>query len=200
MIDAYLEKRYDGGQEQAGLIHASWLGMSAEDIYNRLMGLQKPGKPIGARTRRLFDDGLDSQRRYIKYFREMGILYEPPGGFDEDRGIRVVSEEYGIIGNVDAVIHVPEGLSVPVELKAYNSMLYKKYLYHPRIEHIHQLQVYIFLMNVPFGYLLPECKDNQEINPIKVIRDEAMINSFLSKATQVWERIRKELDAAPVES
>ena len=189
-LDAYLEGIIDSGQEP-GLIHASWLLGSEEEIYNRLVN---PGPPmkIPAKLRRMFDDGIDLQKRYINYFRKMGILYEPLEGWDEERGIRFVDELHGIVGNVDCLIKTPDNLVVPVELKAYNSQLFKRFRYHPRIEHAHQLQMYIHLAKVPYGYLLPESKDDQNINPKKIERDQAMIDAALAKAIAIWRRIREE--------
>lgn len=189
-LDEYLEGVRDKGQEPH-LIHATWLLEDVETIYRRLVGLEK-GQPPGARLRRMFDDGMDTQRRYIGYFRKMGILDEPEG-WDEDRGIRVVNPEYGIVGNIDCRIWVPEGIRVPVEIKAYADELFRKYRHRPRIAHYHQLQIYIFLDGVPYGYLLPEDKNNQDINPLKVFLDEAMISVALAKAAEVWDRVIKEV-------
>ena len=190
-VDAYLESIVDSGQE-TGLIHASWLLSSEEEIYQRLVDPGPPGK-IHAKLRRMFDDGIDLQRRYISYFRGAGILYEPEG-WDEERGVRVVDEKYGIVGHIDALIRTPEEILVPVELKAYNSQLFKRFRYHPRIEHYHQLQMYLYLWDAPYGYLLPENKDDQSMNPLKVFRDEEMINTALSKATTVWNKVKEDLN------
>ena len=189
-IDAYLEGKSDTGQEPS-LIHASWLLGDVDVVFRRLLGLDE-GRPPGARLRRMFDDGLDVQRRYIRYFREMGILDEPEG-WNEEKGIRVVDLEYGIVGHIDCRIRDPEGLVVPVELKAYAGELFKKYRNRPRLEHYHQLQMYIYLDNAPYGYLLPENKNNQEINPVKVLRDEIMISTALAKAVAVWNKVIEEL-------
>jgi len=192
-IDSYLLSREDSfGKGEPMLIHASWLLDDAETIFKRLIGLGKEERRPSARLLRMFDDGMDTQRRYIKYFREMKILDEPEG-WDEERGIEVVDEEYGIIGHIDCRIWTPEGICVPVELKAYNSTLFRRYRYRSRVEHYHQLQMYIYLDKAPYGYLLPENKDNQEINPVKVPRDELVINAALAKASEVWSRVRVEL-------
>lgn len=190
-IDAYLENIQDGGQE-SNWIHASWLSGSEEEIYTRLVGLDKHNK-ISSNLRRKFDDGLDVQRRYIRYFREMGILDEPEG-WNEERGITVLDTKFGIQGNIDCRIKVPEGIKVPVELKAYNTELFKKFKYYPRFDHAHQLQVYLYLDGAPYGYLLPENKNDQGINPRKIMRDEIVIANFLRKAANVWNRVHRELE------
>jgi hypothetical protein len=166
-------------------------------ILKRLKG-EDHGRPPGPTLLRKFDDGMDVQRRYIRYFREMGILVEPEG-WDEDRGIRAVDHTYGIVGHIDCAIRTPEGLIVPVELKAYADELFKRYKYSPRSEHYHQLQVYLHLMGAPYGFLLPEDKNTQDINPVKCPRNEDMINAFLRKASQVWEAVAREVEC-PIKS
>ena len=194
-IDGYLAnyREPEFGKDEPQLIHVSWLLGTEDEIYRRLMKLDPPGNPPSANLRRKFDDGNDVQTRYLRYFREMGILYEEPG-WDEVRGLRRIDEKHGIIGHIDACIRVPEGIVVPVELKAYTSPLYKRYLHRPRIEHYHQLMIYIHLFGAPYGWLLPECKDDQSINPIKVVRDDEMINAALAKADAVWARVKENMD------
>lgn len=190
-LDSYLLNRKDTGRGDPFLLHASWLSGTPEEIYRNLMGLSVH-RPPSARLLRMFDDGLDVQRRYIRYFREMGILYEPEG-WDEDRGVVVRDELHGLVGGIDALIRTPDEIIVPVELKAYAGQLFKKFRNTPRVDHVHQLQMYIHLWGSPYGYLLPECKDNQDINPLKIEKDEALIQTALAKTDEVWARVRKEL-------
>lgn len=190
-LDEYLSKVRDELTGEPTLIHASWLLDDVDKIFNRLLG-KEVGNPPSSRLRRMWDDGLDVQRRYIRYFRAMGILDEPEG-WDEDRGIEVIDWEFGIIGHIDCRIWVPEGIRVPVELKAYADELFKRYRYRPRFDHLHQLQMYIHLDGAPYGYLLPENKNTQDINPKKAPRDDIMINAALAKTVAVWERVFKEL-------
>ena len=114
-----------------------------DEIYNRLME-KGESKPPGAKLRRMFDDGIDVQMRYIRYFREMGILYEPEG-WDEKRGVEVIDAQHGIIGGIDVLINTPDEIVVPVEMKAYNSRLFQAYKRKARIEHVHQLQFNILM-------------------------------------------------------
>lgn len=198
-IDTYLLERVDfTDRDKLLLIHASELLDEPEKIFWRLIGQVEEGKAPSARLKRMFDDGLDVQRRYIRYFRSMGILDEPEG-WNEDEGIEIIDWKYGIIGHIDCRIWTPEGIRVPVELKAYGDDLFRRYRYRPRVDHVHQLQMYICLDDAPYGYLLPENKNNQEINPIKVKRDDVIINAALTKAVEVWSRVKSELGGSYVE-
>ena len=198
-LDSYLVTIDDSLRGEPKLLHASWMAGKEEDIYQSYLGSiglsQKESKPIPPRTRRLFDDGFDMQRRYIRYFREMGILFEPEG-WDEDRGVRYIDADYGIIGHVDCLVWVPtpEGqILVPVELKARNDQRFKKARHWPEFNDYHQLQMYIYMSQAPWGYIAPENKNDQDFQPKRIPKNDKVINTALTKAANVWNRIAEEL-------
>ena len=181
-------------------IRASWLRDDVESIYLRLLGFEPPGSPIPPQLRRRFHDGNDLQTRYIRYFRDMGILDEPnDGDWDEDIGIYVGDDDFGIKGHIDLRINLPTtGETVFVELKAVTSGRYRWTQREPLDSHYHQVQMYLHLDNREWAYLLQECKDDQQISIKRIVRDEDMISEALHKAAEVWEMVIAQVDPREV--
>jgi len=199
-VDNYLADVKDSGQPGPRLIHASWLSGEPVEIYKRLLGLDEH-KPPSPGLRRKFDDGLDMQRRWLNYFRRMGILVDPRNPEDDDVGVEFVDQEYGIVGHMDCTIRTPQSEIVPVELKAMNSELYKVHKFAPKRGHTHQLQMYIHAMRLIYeveptwGYLLMESKDTQDFTPRRLNRKQEIIDAALEKCCIVWDWVKSGKDA-----
>ena len=162
MIDRHLQEPEVGFDEsnEPNYLRVSWTSDDPVTAYQKLLGVhQDKGPGVSSSLRRKFHDGMDTQPRYLKYFREMGILDEPEG-WDEDQGVLAVNDEFGIKGHIDARVRTPEGELLPVELKAVNSNRFRRYVHEPELGHVRQLQMYMFLDNAPSGFLLAECKDD----------------------------------------
>jgi hypothetical protein len=184
-------------QHEPEYIRASWLSDDVPNIYLRLLGMDPPGNPVGAQLRRRFHDGNDLQTRYIRYFREMGILDEPEDGWDEDIGIYVADDKYGIKGHIDARIKLPavESQEVTfVEMKAVTSGRYRWTQKEPLASHYHQVQMYLHLDQREWAYLFQECKDDQQVAVTRVYRDEEAISTALDKAARVWTMVVDEVN------
>lgn len=195
-IDKHLQLPEVGFDEstEPNYLRVSWTTDDPIIAYRKLLNVHEDSGPgISSNLRRKFHDGMDTQARYIKYFREMGVLDEPEG-WDEDQGALAVNHDFGIKGHIDARVRTPEGQLLPVELKAVNSNRFRRYVREPELGHVKQLQMYMFLDNAPSGFLLAECKDDQTISLRRLKFDPEAIVPCLAVAAQVWQWVKEERD------
>jgi len=117
----------------------------------------------------------------------MAALYACPN-------IEVVASEVDIppnefiSGRVDAIVAVDDQNYV-LELKSIGSYGFKL-LDEPRLEHVHQLQLYMHFFKIPQGILLYENKDNHQLKEFDISYDDELAESIIAKLQQVMNDIR----------
>lgn len=128
--------------------------------WNRLL----PKEDIDGVKQRIFDHGNATEERFTKYF-ENGIMYV-------DREVKATNEYPPISGRADFLLtSAKAGIKrFIVELKTINSRGFDG-LQVPKVEHEIQLQAYLNMLDMPFGIVVYENKDNQKIKLFQVDKD-----------------------------
>ena len=63
--------------------------------------------------------------------------------------------------------------------------------FEPKEDHLIQVNVYMFFLNIPRTCLLYECKDNQELKEFYIKQDMSILTPILEKIKYVQECLRK---------
>lgn len=131
-----------------------------------------------ARTQRIFDNGHATHDRIYKYLDEMGILLECE--------IPVQHDDPPIEGTADGIIEW-EGRKL-IELKsiADQGFMLRKAHHKPKDDHYRQAQIYMRCLDLDGGFVIYENKNNQEILPIYVERNNDFIDKLFKKYAKIY--------------
>lgn len=176
-IDDHLFKRNTPTFKQVKGFHPSYTNQCARYWYYLFNGVSVETS-FSAQTHRIFDNGHSVHNRLYSYFRDMGILLQEE--------ISVNYDNPPIEGTADGIINwYGERL---IELKSISSegfhyrQIYKK----PKDEHYRQAQIYMECLNLDGGFVIYENKNNQEILPIYIDKDQAFIDKLFAKYRDIY--------------
>lgn len=169
---------------------ASDAGSCGRKIAYEFFGLKK--KILDARTLRILENGNFLQRRYSKYFKEMGVWE------NEELSVNTADNEeipFFLSARTDIIINYkklfedvfgkyekenPEldDLAL-VELKSINTWGFKGKdgvgTGSPKLDHLYQLMIYMWLTGIHQGWILYEDKNEQDMVAIPVVYDERVL-------------------------
>lgn len=178
-LDEYLQTK---PREERAIhcFHPSSLHKSAKELYNQYLNGDN-NQRYNPRILRIFDNGHDVHRRVQGYLYDIGIL--------KQEEVPVENEEYEIKGHTDGIIEI-SGRKGVLEIKSMNTKNFYS-SYEPKPEHLIQINVYMFCLNISRGCLLYECKDNQELKEFFIKEDSVILDSVLKKIKLVQDCINK---------
>jgi hypothetical protein len=100
-------------------------------------------------------------------------------------------KEFNFKGSVDAIVDVrgPLGQDKPaaksdifvVDFKSCKSTYFEE-IVHAKWEHVVQIHVYMWLLNLDMGVVLYECKDDQKLKEMPVPRDPTLIERIKTES------------------
>jgi len=175
----YLNKREERLQEY---FYVTDSGKCPRAVYFSMKGY--PKKEMEPRILRIFDRGdVIHQRLMSNFF-----------GIPE---IKVVSSEVDIPskdlfhGRADAIISVDNKLYV-VDIKSSSDFKFKK-LKKPELAHEKQVQLYMHYFEIPFGILLYENKNTQNLKEFKFDYNPVLCNKIINEFEILRDNIRDEI-------
>jgi CRISPR/Cas system-associated exonuclease Cas4 (RecB family) len=178
-IDKHLEEKERKFREREHF-YASELGNTKRQIFENFKNA-KPQK-FSAITHRIFDNGNEVHKRYMRYFIGMGILVAA----EIDVGNDLVH------GRCDAVI-TDKKQNYVVEIKSCSQWTFNK-LEEPKPWHKIQLMIYMHFLNIPQGILLYENKDNQQIKTFDIKLEKELIEKILVELKKLKEMIDSNIE------
>ena len=145
----------------------------------RFRGYQQSNEILG-QTRRIFDLGNRVEDAVGDLFSDLGILLDSQVELD-------ITEPVPIRGFIDFIIDW-DG-EKPVECKSINEagFAYRKAYHKPKDEHFRQLQFYLFGKDYDSGFLFYYSKNNSDILPLLVKRDDQFLEATLSKYKRIYD-------------
>lgn len=145
----------------------------------RFRGYQQRNDILG-QTRRIFDLGNRIEDAVQAMFYDLGILIDSQVELD-------ISEPVPVRGYIDFIIDW-DG-EKPVECKSINEagFAYRKAYHKPKDEHFRQLQFYLFGKGYDSGFLFYYSKNNSEILPLLVKRDDKFLDTILKKYSKIYD-------------
>lgn len=188
-VDEHLQKRNAPTFKQVSGFHPSYTNQCSRYWYYLFNGVELT-QSFSPQTYRIFDNGHAVHNRLYSYFRDMGILVEEE--------IPVKNDSPPIEGTADGIIEW-YGRKL-IELKSISSegFHYRKLYNKPKDEHYRQAQIYMRCLNLDSGYVIYENKNNQELLPIYIEKDDKFIDKLFKKYTEYYNNyLNKEIPQRP---
>lgn len=176
-LDTYLTG--ENTPPRAGVFHPSQLGQKCDRLLYLGYNGHLTSYTIVPKLTRIFGCGSSLEDRVAKYFTDMGIL--------KDRELPVKLDSPPLSGRIDFIINHGEHGLMPVELKSINNAGFNKLISAPKPEHLVQLQLYLCLWPVPYGTVLYENKDNQDLKAFLVEYDADMQEAIFDRCRRIME-------------
>ena len=170
---------YSQSSSRVGVFYPSMLGNECDRYLYLAFRGKLPQQDIASTTQRIFDTGSSLEDRMTKYFEKMGIL--------KGREIAVKSDSPPISGRADFLLVHEEHTEVVLELKSINDKGFKNLYSKPKPEHAIQLQIYLQLMDKPYGIVLYENKNDQKLKAFQVKRSPKEWNDLVARCTLIQE-------------
>lgn len=188
-VDEHLQKRNSPTFKQVSGFHPSYTNQCSRYWYYLFNGVEVT-QSFSPQTYRIFDNGHAVHNRLYNYFRDMGILVEEE--------IPVKYDSPPIEGTADGIIDW-YGRKL-IELKSISSegFHYRKLYNKPKDEHYRQAQIYMRCLDLDSGYVIYENKNNQELLPIYIEKDDKFIDKLFKKYTEYYNNyLNKEIPQRP---
>jgi hypothetical protein len=174
-----LEESLGGPQRKnrEGVFYPSMLGSYCMRLlylaYNGLL----PEQVIDDNLQRIFDNGNFLEDRMATYFTKMDILL--------DREIVAKSDNPPISGRADFLLKHENYDTIGLELKSINDKGFEALKNRPKREHTVQLQIYLHILQLPYGVVLYENKNNQKLKAFGMLPDPDIWAQVLKKCEDV---------------
>jgi len=174
-----LEESLGGPQRKnrEGVFYPSMLGSYCMRLlylaYNGLL----PEQVIDDNLQRIFDNGNFLEDRMASYFTKMDILL--------DREIVAKSDNPPISGRADFLLKHEDYDTIGLELKSINDKGFEALKNRPKREHTVQLQIYLHILQLPYGVVLYENKNNQKLKAFGMLPDPDIWAQVLKKCEDV---------------
>jgi hypothetical protein len=182
-IDEKLEASNGTFWKQSNSFAPSNTNQCARFAVYRMRGYQQQNNILG-QTRRIFDLGNRVEDAVGAMFEDIGIL--------RDSQIELnITDPVPIRGFIDFMIEW-DGIK-PVECKSINEagFAYRKAYHKPKDEHFRQLQFYLYGTGCDSGFLIYYSKNNSELLPLLVKRDDKFLEATLSKYKRIFDVFNK---------
>lgn len=188
-IDDHLAKRNSPEIKKVGGFHPSYTNQCARYWYYLFNGVEVTTS-FSPQTYRIFDNGHKVHDRLYSYFRDMGILVEEE--------IPVRYDNPPIEGTADGIIDIDGHKLIELKSISNEGFHYRKLYMKPKDEHYRQAQIYMRCLDLPSGFVIYENKNNQEILPIYIDRDDAFIDKLFKKYGTIYNAyVKQEIPDRP---
>lgn len=176
-IDEHLAKRNTPNFKQVSGFHPSYTNQCARYWFYLFNGVEITPS-FNPQTYRIFDNGHAVHNRLYGYFRDMGVLLEEE--------IPVKWGTPPIEGTADGIIEWNGRKLIELKSISTEGFHYRKLYNKPKDEHYRQAQIYMKCLDLDSGYVIYENKNNQEILPIYIERDDKFIDKLFNKYTGIY--------------
>jgi len=131
-----------------------------------------------ARTQRIFDNGHATHDRIYKYLDDMGILLECE--------IPLSYSEPPIEGTADGIIEWNGRKLIELKSISDQGFMIRKAHHKPKDDHYRQAQIYMRCLDLDGGFVIYENKNNQEILPLYLERNDEFIDKLFKKYGKIY--------------
>tara|TARA_B110001454_G_scaffold159467_1_gene148806 strand:+ start:1197 stop:1952 length:756 start_codon:yes stop_codon:yes gene_type:complete len=176
-IDLHLEERNKTTLKRVDGFHPSYTNQCARYWVYLFRGVEVVDT-FAPQTHRIFDNGHAVHERIYSYLRDMNILAAEE--------IPVNLDDPPIRGTADGIINF-DGKKL-IELKSISDVgfAYRRTYNRPKDDHVRQAQIYMHCLDLSSGFVIYENKNNQEILPIYMERDDEFIEKLFKKYRKVY--------------
>jgi len=176
-IDDQLLKKNETIFKKVSGFHPSYTNQCSRYWYYLFDGVDVTSD-FSPQTHRIFDNGHAVHDRLYGYFRDMGILV--------DEEIPVTYSDPPIEGTADGIINWYGDKLIELKSISSEGFHYRQIYKKPKDEHYRQAQIYMQCLNLDSGFVIYENKNNQEILPIYIQKDQDFINKLFKKYREYY--------------
>lgn len=171
-IDLSFVGRNDKQFKKVGGFHPSYTNQCARYWYYLFEGVEMETS-FSPQTYRIFDNGHAVHERIYGYFRDMGILVAEE--------IPVTHDDPPIEGTADGIIDFYGNKLIELKSISNEGFEYRRIYKKPKDDHFRQAQIYMRCLDLDKAFVIYENKNNQQILPILIDRDDAFIDKLFNK-------------------
>jgi len=176
-IDEQLLKKNETVYKKVSGFHPSYTNQCSRYWYYLFEGVDVT-PDFSPQTLRIFDNGHAVHSRLYSYFRDMGILV--------DEEIPVTYADPPIEGTADGIINWYGDKLIELKSISSEGFHYRQIYKKPKDEHYRQAQIYMQCLNLDGGFVIYENKNNQEILPIYIEKDQDFIDKLFKKYREFY--------------
>ena len=191
-VDNHLDKRNTTDFKRVDGFHPSYTNQCARYWVYLFRGIESV-TDFAPQTYRIFDNGHAVHDRIYSYLSGMGIL--------KHEEIPVTLDDPPIRGTADGVIEFHGDKLIELKSISDAGFSYRKIYDKPKDDHIRQAQIYLHCLNLDSGFVIYENKNNQELLPIYIEKDEPFIDKLFTKYRKIYNAfLNDELPVRPYKS
>jgi hypothetical protein len=185
-IEEYLISRSTNGDRATHCFHPSELHQCPRKIWDSYMGVKYHTGMDNPRLQRVADNGHGVHERIQNYLKETGLLV--------DAEVPLKDDKYNICGHCDGIIRPLRDKEDDLGILEIKSMFDSGFrnLHKPKSEHVGQISLYMFLLDLRWGCLLYENKNDQRLTEFFVPFDIGNVLPILDKIKYVKKYIKLE--------
>lgn len=182
-IDDKLATRNSPTIKKVNGFHPSYTNQCARYWYYLFCGTEVT-TTFSPQTYRIFDNGHRVHDRLYSYLKDIGILVAEE--------IPVTYDSPPIEGTADGIINLDGNKLIELKSISNEGFHYRQLYKKPKDEHYRQAQIYMKCLDLDSGFVIYENKNNQEILPIYIDRDEPFIDKLFKKYVKIYEAYEKQ--------
>lgn len=183
-VDLSLEKRNEPVYKKVDYFRPSSTNQCARYWYYMFDGVTYTPS-FSPQTYRIFDNGHAVHDRLYSYLDAMGILVASE--------IPISNDDPPIQGTADGIIEL-DGKKL-IELKSISSegFHYRQLAHKPSDDHVRQANLYMHCLDLDSGFVIYENKNNQQILPIYIERDDVFLDKLFKKYRKIHQSVKDEV-------
>jgi CRISPR/Cas system-associated exonuclease Cas4 (RecB family) len=171
-IDKSFVVRNDKQFKKVGGFHPSYTNQCSRFWFYLFEGVEMETS-FSPQTYRIFDNGHAVHERIYGYFRDMGILVAEE--------IPVTYSDPPIEGTADGIIDFHGNKLIELKSISNEGFEYRRIYKKPKDDHFRQAQIYMRCLDLDQAFVIYENKNNQQILPLLIDRDDAFIDKLFVK-------------------
>lgn len=158
--------------KKVGGFHPSYTNQCSRYWYYLFQGIEVETS-FSPQTHRIFDNGHAVHERIYGYFRNMGILVAEE--------IPVTYTDPPIEGTADGIIDFYGKKLIELKSISNEGFEYRRIYNKPKDDHFRQAQIYMRCLDLDQAFVIYENKNNQQILPILIDKDDDFIDKLFNK-------------------
>jgi len=166
----------------------SEIGKCSRAICYDWLGYEK--KPLEGRAMMVLDDGNLHHRDLRDRLRKAGYLIT-----EEER--ELYDRKWNIQGHIDGLIEGNGLKKSLLEIKSVSRWAFEKASKAPMIEHVEQVNLYLFYLELSEAILLYKCKDTSRLIDYLIKKDDDLVQELLAKFDMISSLVRLNKLAEP---
>lgn len=179
-VDVHIAKRNEPVYKKVEYFRPSSTNQCARYWYYMFDGVTYT-PTFSPQTYRIFDNGHAVHDRLYSYFREMGILVEEE--------LPVSNDDPPIQGTADGIIDLDGHKLIELKSISAEGFQYRQLSHKPSDDHIRQANLYMHCLNLDSGFVIYENKNNQQILPIYIERDDVFLDKIFKKYRKIYQAV-----------